>query len=379
MKDTLVIMGSHPRTRGLFDFNRDVDIWIFNEAMSQSWAKRADGVFQLHIPTIWRNPNNRNDPKHYEWLKSGNTPPVFMQEKYDDVPNSVQFPKDEILSMLPNARQNGELIREVSCSPAWALAYAIYLGYKRIEIYGVELASNTEYHYQQANFKYWLGVAVGRGIEVNLHSDMFNAPLYGYEGEVFVPYDEFGARVTELEEKRDETEFISEMKKLEIEVDKLRHMDNTKAVLEGVNSTIIAAVRLGAVDGAIQENKKYIQKADAMKAQSDDFVFSRQEFEYYSAGLQKETEKIKNELQALKGQLDIYHDSVLKAAKESPKRDKLLAGYKGMLSRFIAGNNKLGIYMGAMNENNRYMARLDDGIRAAGGAKSEEAILHVAQ
>lgn len=170
----------------MFDFNRaDCDIWVFNESMSTEWVKRADAVFQLHIPTIWRNPNNRNDPRHYQWLKSGNTPTIYMQEKYEDVPKALEFPKDEVLTMLPNAKVNDGLIREVMSTPSWALAYAVYLGYERIDIYGIELDSNTEYSYQQGNFKYWVGVAVGRGIEVNVYSSMFNAPLYGYEGEVF--------------------------------------------------------------------------------------------------------------------------------------------------------------------------------------------------
>ena len=71
---TLAIIGSHTRTREAFDFNRtDADVWLFNEAYSNKenvWAKRADAVFQLHDPIIWKNPKNRNDPKHYDWLKS---------------------------------------------------------------------------------------------------------------------------------------------------------------------------------------------------------------------------------------------------------------------------------------------------------------------
>jgi len=99
---TLAIIGSHPRTREAFDFNRtDADVWLFNEAYSNKdnvWAKRADAVFQLHDPIIWTNPKNRNDPKHYDWLKSTLTT-VYMQSHYDDVPSSVAYPLDEIKAM----------------------------------------------------------------------------------------------------------------------------------------------------------------------------------------------------------------------------------------------------------------------------------------
>jgi hypothetical protein len=66
---TVAIVGSHPRTRQEFDFNRKYcDIWAFNEAVSQGWCTKADAVFQMHAPVIWKNPGNRNDPKHFEWL-----------------------------------------------------------------------------------------------------------------------------------------------------------------------------------------------------------------------------------------------------------------------------------------------------------------------
>jgi len=375
MKDTLVIVGSYPQTRGLFDFKReDCDIWVFNEAMSQEWVKRADAVFQLHIPTIWRNPKNRNDPKHYEWLKSTNVP-VFMQEMYGDIPASVEFPKDKILRDFPNAKQNGEPIREVACSPAWALAYAIYLGYPKIEIYGVELASNTEYAYQQGNFKYWLGVAVGKGIDVNIHSQMFNAPLYGYEGEVFIPYETFSDRLAELKTDELAEKYGASVKVMLLETDKIMQGDNTDKILPLVQEAVNSATALGEVDGVIQENERYKNKADEMIQTDDKFVFSRQEFEHAAATRKNELENISKIIFATKGQLEIYHNSVLLAAKDSPKRRKLTEALKAKQVDLIRAHNAFGIIRGAMNENYQYMARLDAGIKAAGGVKSEEAIL----
>jgi hypothetical protein len=375
MKDTLVIVGSYPQTRGLFDFSRtDCDVWVFNEAMNQSWVKRADAVFQLHIPTIWRNPQNRNDPKHYEWLKSTNVP-VFMQEKYGDVPASVEFPKDKILRDFPNAKQNGEPIREVACSPAWALAYAIYLGYPKIEIYGVELASNTEYAYQQGNFKYWLGVAVGKGIDVNIHSKMFNAPLYGYEGEVFLPYETFGDRIAELDTTKLAEKYGAAVKVMLTETERIMQGDNTDTILPLVQEAVNSAVALGEIDGAIQENERYKNKADEMIKTDEKFVFSRQEFEHGAAVRKKEVEQLVNVISAMKGQLEIYHNSALMAAKGSPKRRKLTEALKAKQIELIRAHNAFGILRGAMNENYRYMSRLDAGIKAAGGVKSEEAIL----
>jgi hypothetical protein len=145
--------------------------------------------------------------------------------------------------------------------------------------------------------------------------------------------------------------------------------------MAGVVKAIEAAHRLGEIDGAIQENKRYQAKADAMKADGGDFVFSRQEFEAGAAGMKERIEKVAGELQALKGQLDIYHKSVEMAAKDSPKRFKLLNTYISMVLNLVRGNNALGILRGAQAENYRYMARLDAGVKAAGGEKSEDVIL----
>src|SRR5688500_3302918 len=109
MRETVAIIGSHPRTREAFDFNRtDADIWLFNEAISnpenRKWAKRADMIWQMHVPAIWRNPTNRNDPHHYEWLQKQDECDVMMQDEYPDVPRSMRYPLEDIRKML---RGNG--------------------------------------------------------------------------------------------------------------------------------------------------------------------------------------------------------------------------------------------------------------------------------
>ena len=117
MKDTIAIIGSHPRTRAEFDFNRgDCDIWVFNEAISNGTFTRADAVFQMHEEAIWRNPKNRNDAGHAEWLKTQNDVTVYMQDYYPDVPCSERFPLDEIAERFK--------IRYFTSSVAYAIALA---------------------------------------------------------------------------------------------------------------------------------------------------------------------------------------------------------------------------------------------------------------
>ena len=178
-----------------FDFDRnDCDIWVFNEALNTDWCKRADGVFQIHAPVIWRSATNRNDPKHYQWLQSGETPVIFMQEKYSEVPKSEKFPLEKVFDKFPEAE------RYFTSSVGYALALAIYKEYKTIEVYGVEMETNTEYGHQRVGVAYWCGLAAGRGIKVDFHSPTFyTAPLYGYEGNLMIPIDFYQKRINEAQ------------------------------------------------------------------------------------------------------------------------------------------------------------------------------------
>src|SRR3989344_5347166 len=168
MKKTLVIMGTHPKSNALFDWSRkDCEIWLFNEAPNAKNDKgelkypKCNLFFQMHHEAIWRNPKNRSDKEHYSWLLSGKTPPVYMQEAYPDVPQALKYPIKEVLSLIFKVKMvvNGQekQFRYFSSTPDYALALAAYIckyekRYKQIEIYGIELETESEYIYQRLGF-----------------------------------------------------------------------------------------------------------------------------------------------------------------------------------------------------------------------------------
>lgn len=371
MKDTVAIVGSHPRTRGEFDFNRtDCDIWIFNEALSNRTFPRADAVFQMHVPPIWRNPANRNDAHHFEWLqepKDGTE--VYMQDQYPDVPRSVRYPLEEVTERFG--------VRHFTSSIAYALALACFKGYRRIEVYGVEMETNTEYQYQRDGVTLWLGVAMGLGIKVDAHISMFDQPLYGYEGEVFLPYETFEQRIAELEPGVNDlnTAYTAAHLNLNKNVENFLHGDNSQAIYAAVDLVVQAGEKLGNMDGALQENHRYKDRADKMRGAAGEFVFSRQEFETAAATLQKSAMNAQTALAAMGGQMELIHANIVRSAKDSPKRARLLEVYKAHLQKYLEVNNQGAIFRGALQENAAYMNRLDKGIRAAGGAKSEAVLL----
>lgn len=383
MNTTLAIVGSHPRTCDQFDMSRaDCDVWLFNEALSgpssKTWAKRADAVFQMHVPAIWKNPKNRNDPGHAAWLQSGNTPVIYMQQQFPEVPMAREYPLQGVLDML-----EGDPDHFLSSSVAQAIALAIYLGtYDRIEIYGVAMESNTEYTFQREGVAFWKGYAMGRGIKIFFADDTYRVPIYGFEGEISIPYARFDERIAEIDIKIEPltAEYRAKSMMTKRVVADLIDKGDKKTVLKCLQEQTEIGIQLGKLDGAKQENQRYKAKADEMRtASGGEFVFSRQEFETGAANRQKEADQMRIRVNALSGQLDLVHDSVERAAKGSPKRRNLLAGYQQLLQQYLNANNLAAVYMGAAEENFAYMAHLDKTIKAAGGAKSEAVLLEAMQ
>jgi len=383
MKDTVAIIGSHPRTRADFDYTRtDCDVWVFNEAVSNKandWVKRADVVFQMHEEAIWRNPANRNDPGHSKWLMSQNEVDVYMQDVYPDVPRSKKYPLDEIRSMIDNDPNHF-----LTSSVPQAMALAGYLGYKRVEVYGVAMETNTEYQFQREGVAYWYGWLKGHGISVYFADNTFNAPLYGYEGEVEIPYERFGERIAEL---RPALEEVSKEYRAHLEMVKKAFgsffndcsKDNEKLLFAVMERQCQIGEKLGIVDGALQENEKYKAKADKMREAADNHIFSRQEFESAAKTLQDRSAKTHEEFIAHGTRLGIIHDSIKNSAKGSPKRAKLAEEYVKQTDIYLQSFNQSAIFKGASQENFNYMAWLDKHIRAAGGEKSEAVLLEALQ
>lgn len=364
------------------DFSRtDCDIWVFNEALSTEWATRADAVFQMHEEAIWRNPQNRNDPHHFEWLTTQTETPVYMQATYSEVPLSEPYPLTEVVSdLLPNLTKNGNPVKYFASSIDYAIALAIHKGYKRIEIYGVELETQTEYTYQRTGFGLWVGVAAGRGITVDLHVSIFDFPLYGYEGEVVLDYHIFGERISELSPivERIKAQYETQKAATEEAFDKFVETgdkaDADKFMrLLGVQKEL--GQQLSRVDGSLQENQRYQGKADAMReASGGEFLFSRQEFEGAARSMQTRSAQELADSNIAGGRCEVIFTELARTAKAKHRRRKA-GDFMAQISEHMKHLFYSSLYMGALEENHRYMSILDAHIKAAGGAKSEAVLL----
>lgn len=385
MKDTVAIVGSHTATRSDIDFDRtDCDIWVFNEALSKAlspdanekdkWCKRADAVFQMHDPAVWKNPGNRNDKHHADWLKSGDTPVIYMLEAYPEVPQAVKYPLDEVIANI-----GGLCGKFVTSSVALAIPLAILNGYKRIEVYGVEMETETEYIYQRDAIGYWFGVCDGMGIE--LRADLMfmrERYIYGYEGKVTIDLQDFHDRIKELEPARQTAwatynrankaynEFAEQFKLDCKDPDKF--IELTQAVGKAMSAA-------GNLNGAKQLNQIYIDKAEKAKEAADgEYMFVRQEFEQSWQAMVKNHATYMNEMSATIGKAQEIIETVKNTANKG-KRLKRVHKYHETVATFMNLAQQVGMFFGGANESKLYAQKLDKLIRAAGGAKSEAAIL----
>jgi hypothetical protein len=212
----VIIMGFAPDSRDLAPVDdKSFDVWPLNELyMERSDLKnRATAWFQLHgtePPTI----RDKNQPKSLSELSC----PVFMWKKHRAVPNSITYPKDEILEhfdiygegMAPEAAHERDRAYFTN-SVSWMIAMAIYLKYEEIHVYGVNMAQDQEFQHQRPSCEFFLGWARGAGIKVYLPMpcDLLTAwTLYGHDDstkymvKMEARHKELQARINGLRQQR---------------------------------------------------------------------------------------------------------------------------------------------------------------------------------
>jgi hypothetical protein len=125
--------------------------------------------------------------------------PVYTSRRHPDYPATTDYPLEDVINAVGTDYFN--------CTPSYAIAYAIYLGAKRISLFGLDFtwpnASDAEQG--RACCEYWIGRAMQRGIDVFVvnTSSLMDANVernlrhYGYDTlDVEVSFDGGKAKVT---------------------------------------------------------------------------------------------------------------------------------------------------------------------------------------
>lgn len=384
-KKTLVIMGTHPNGLKTFDWSRkDCDIWMFNEAPNFKKANgellypRCDVCFQLHHEAIWKNPTNRSDPGHYKWLKSGKTPTMYMQEAYKEVPKSVKYPLDNVLSLIKDVSMvvhgKKEKVRYFSSSPDFAFALVAQMWkegkrYERVEVHGIELAMETEYQYQKTGFGFWTGYLAALGVELVLYNSIFDLPMYGYDGDVTIPPREFERRIAELTEELggDKDRYNNEAKLFLEGLPGLLKKDISESIEEQLNALMKRSESAGILNGRIKENQRYLEKAKLMGETAGTSVFSVGDFDGYRVSFNKQFVQVRTEAAVINAQMMPLLRNLLNLKKSSQKRQKAIDEFGKQAAALLNQNMLLAHIVGAIRENQYYIDSIKQSYRAVEG------------
>ena len=147
------------------------EIWAHSSAVPV--CPRVDRIFDLHPKHIWK--GKKHWHKDYAGFLATCPVPIYMQERFKDVPQSVRYPRERILS---------EFRRYATSQTAWMIALALTEGVTHLGFYGVHYAHEDERDWQLACAEYWIGLAEGRGVVICLPPGcpmLHNKRLYGYE------------------------------------------------------------------------------------------------------------------------------------------------------------------------------------------------------
>lgn len=380
MNKTVAIVGTHPDTRddAPFDDPR-VDIWLFNEVANQklqnkngdlqSWAGRADAVFQMHKPSIYRSLHNRADPGHWTWLQEWHKFPIYMLNVDSRVPSSKKYPLDKVMHLLNSFTMGSDKkpVKFSTSGVSYAFALAAYKEqYKEILIYGVEMGSNTEYVYQRECIAFWAGVLAGMGKTLNWRSsgDIFDKPLYGYDGRIEQTPEEFSERIEELEV------MATELRARRSKANEALHTAYRKDKLpDYITEAGDAASQLGEVDGALHESMRYHYQIQDMWANEGSAYIDRNEFEGKAGSVKDELEK--NTKAVFTPVLLI--DYLMKMWRDT-QDPRALNQLKLFIGQHINAAYKAGFSRGVWQENFNLAQKWDELVRMAGGEGALAAI-----
>lgn len=153
----------------------------------------------LQTYTRWFNVHTINHiktryPSGYKWYTT-QSKPIYLQEAQPDIPSSLTFPREQLQQHFATSDKP---FGYFSCSAAWYIAFAIYEGFERIELWGFELSLGWKYAYERPCFFYWVERAKSLGIDVYIPPNViitdpgdpetYTGHLYGYE-----PHNEYYA------------------------------------------------------------------------------------------------------------------------------------------------------------------------------------------
>ena len=171
-KRKIAILGKSPSSIMQAPFGDESwEIWTLFDMNVRQDVPRFTRHFEIH-PLDWFREKEKD---YYEWLCNVRGKPVYLQRLDEKIPAGVLYPKDEIVERFGRYFTN---------TVAWMIALAIHEAPAEIGLWGVDMAADTEYGKQKPSCEYFIGLAVGAGITMQIPdtSDLLKSRvLYGFD------------------------------------------------------------------------------------------------------------------------------------------------------------------------------------------------------
>ena len=154
--------------RSVFKYEKpDHDIWVINRAFL--FEQDADVMFLFH--TLYDAFHELSDRMA---VKYASEKMKVLTSCKNDFIKTEPFPLRQIIETLG--------ISYFRCSVAYALAYAAYMGYEKVNLVGIDY-DGPDMEGEKACVEFWIGYLRGRHVEVNISegSTLLTGLFYGYE------------------------------------------------------------------------------------------------------------------------------------------------------------------------------------------------------
>lgn len=192
-KDKVYIVGC-ANCKDIVPWNDDAEFWGVNNLYGVPLeGAHYDRWFEIH--NIWDEGGKlirrgsaefRGQPV-LEYLKgvAGIGCTVYMQKHWPNlIPMSIPYPLEEVINFFLDLGLPLYQCRYLTNTISYEIALAIMLGFKEIQVYGVDMAVGTEYEHQRPSCEFWMGLATGLGIKIVIpdQNDLLKTRfMYGFE------------------------------------------------------------------------------------------------------------------------------------------------------------------------------------------------------
>jgi len=158
------------------------DVHNFDWTLEENYENYSHIQEDLTEEARWKRTRDRDARfRRIEEFCSRTGTALMSVKSYDRLPNSIAYPLDEVIAFHPGCREF------LNSALSHAIAYALYLGHKSIDLYGINVEMGTEWIYQRDCVSYWIGRAHGMGARCTVSGSVrrplriIDKKIYGFD------------------------------------------------------------------------------------------------------------------------------------------------------------------------------------------------------